>query len=262
MTLANVCQAGEVALIIDDMGNTRADEKAFNLPAQVTFAILPHTPYSKEFSQRSDIQGREVMLHMPMESLAGTYPGPGTITSSMVPQLITQKLQSALTDIPNAVGINNHMGSKLTQLTLPMETTMSFLKQHGLYFVDSRTTRYSRAEKIAHENGVVSWHRNVFIDHTLNESDMQRQFDRLMRIAQRYKRAVGIGHPHPKTLRFLQQRLPLLERAGIKLIPVSDLFSGKAASYLLAKQKDSPQPSSISVSQVPEPGAISTTGTQ
>ncbi|WP_416307039.1 divergent polysaccharide deacetylase family protein [Neptunicella sp. SCSIO 80796] len=243
---AFVLHAASIALIIDDMGNSRVDEAAFDLPAAITFAILPHTPFSEEFAARSAAQDREVMLHMPMESLAGNNPGPGTITSTMQPELITQKLQYALANIPNAIGINNHMGSKLTQLTLPMTTTMAFLRKHGLFFVDSRTTRYSKAEKIAQKQGVMAWHRNVFIDHTLNTEQMNIQLQRLVRIARKYRQAVGIAHPHPATLKFLQQHLPQLREAGIELIPVSQVFEYRADSLLLARQQDgekeSPEP--------------------
>ena len=63
--------ASQIALIIDDMGNTKQDALAFALPANVAFAILPNKALSKTFSNRAAAQQREVMLHMPMESLAG-----------------------------------------------------------------------------------------------------------------------------------------------------------------------------------------------
>jgi hypothetical protein len=244
--------AASIALIIDDMGNSRADEAAFDLPVAVTFAILPHTPFSEEFATRSATQRREVMLHMPMESLAGTNPGPGTLTSTMKPELITQKLRYALADIPNAIGINNHMGSKLTQLTLPMTTTMAFLRDHGLFFVDSRTTRYSKAEKIAKNNGVMAWHRNVFIDHTLSTEQMNIQLQRLIRIAKKYRQAVGIAHPHPITIAFLQQHLTQLRNAGIELIPVSQVFEYRAEHLLLAKQYKAAEKQAETVQLAPD----------
>jgi hypothetical protein len=77
-------------------------------------------------------------------------------------------LKIALSTVPDAVGVNNHMGSRLTQLSLPMSITMEFLNKQGLFFVDSRTTRYIKAEDIAKQNGVLSTKRNVFIDHTPN----------------------------------------------------------------------------------------------
>ncbi|MDN4502449.1 divergent polysaccharide deacetylase family protein [Alteromonadaceae bacterium BrNp21-10] len=220
-------QAAEIALIIDDIGNSRNDESAFLLPKEVTFSILPHTPFSNEFAHRAAKQQREVMLHMPMESLAGTNPGPGAITSSMSPQAIQHKLSRAIEDIPNALGLNNHMGSKLTQLTLPMTTTMEFLQQRDMYFLDSRTTRYSKAEKIAHKVGVEVLHRNVFIDHSLDPAKMQKEFQRLVRIAKKYRKAIGIAHPNSTTMHFLQQNLHQLAEHNITLVPISRFLSKK-----------------------------------
>ncbi|MDF2178705.1 divergent polysaccharide deacetylase family protein [Aliiglaciecola sp. CAU 1673] len=220
---------GQIALIIDDMGYRQQDAEAFALPPSVTFAILPHTPFSTDFAKRAADQTREVMIHMPMEALAGNKLGPGALTSLMTRESIQKELQSALISIPNAVGINNHMGSKLTQLTAPMQATMDFLQQRSLYFIDSRTTRYSKAEKIALSNGVLSASRHVFLDHESNDAHMKEQFDRLLRIAVKHEQAIGIGHPHEKTLAFLHQQLPRLNEMGIELVPVSRLLAARTA---------------------------------
>ncbi|WP_231730973.1 divergent polysaccharide deacetylase family protein [Lacimicrobium alkaliphilum] len=233
--------AGNIALIIDDMGYRKQDIDAFVLPAQVTFAILPHTPYSTAYAKKAATQNREVMLHMPMEALAGNKLGPGALTAAMDDRAIQAKLDAALTSVPHAIGLNNHMGSKLTQLTLPMQATMDFLRQQQLFFIDSRTTRYSKANKIATRFGVPNTHRQVFLDHFQNEKHMQAQFDRLIRIARKYRNAIGIAHPYPETLSFLQQSLPKLQEMGIQLIPVSVLMKEKA----LALRESSPDTSKV-----------------
>jgi uncharacterized protein len=233
--------AGNIALIIDDMGYRKQDIDAFVLPEQVTFAILPHTPYSTAYAKKAANQNREVMLHMPMEALAGNKLGPGALTAAMDNQAIQAKLNAALTSVPHAIGLNNHMGSKLTQLTLPMQATMDFLRQQQLFFIDSRTTRYSKANKIATRFGVPNTHRQVFLDHFQNKKHMQGQFDRLIRIARKYHNAIGIAHPYPETLSFLQQHLPKLQEMGIRLIPVSVLMREKA----LALRESRPDTSEV-----------------
>ncbi len=220
--------AANIALIIDDMGYRKQDVEAFTLPAEVTFAILPHTPFSTTYAKKAAAQHRDVMLHMPMEALAGNRLGPGALTASMDNQAIQNTLNDALDSVPHAIGLNNHMGSKLTQLTLPMQATMAFLRQQQLFFIDSRTTRYSKANKIATRFGVPNTHRQVFLDHFQNQKHMQAQFDRLVRIARKYNNAIGIAHPYPQTLSFLQQQLPKLQDMQIQLIPVSRLMQEKA----------------------------------
>jgi polysaccharide deacetylase 2 family uncharacterized protein YibQ len=225
-------RASQIALIIDDMGNNRQDSLAFALPANVAFAILPNKPLSMTFSQRAAAQQREVMLHMPMESLAGNNQEKNVLLSSMQPQQIIQTLKAALSTVPNAVGVNNHMGSRLTQLTLPMSVTMEFLSEQGLFFVDSRTTKYSKAEIIAKKSGVLSTKRNVFIDHTPSAIEIDKQFHRLLRLSKKYGYAVGIAHPYPQTLEYLKVNLDLLQQHGITLVKLSDVVSsGSAYAY-------------------------------
>ena len=223
-------RASQIALIIDDMGNNRQDSLAFALPANVAFAILPNKPLSKAFSNRAAAQQREVMLHMPMESLTGNNQEKNVLLSSMRPQQIVQTLKTALSSVPHAVGVNNHMGSRLTQLTLPMSVTMEFLSEQGLFFVDSRTTKYSKAEVIAKQNGVLSTKRNVFLDHTPSTEQIDKQFQRLLRLSKKHGYAVGIAHPYPQTLEYLKVHLNTLQQQGIELVKLSDVVS-TAATY-------------------------------
>lgn len=231
-------KAANIALIIDDIGYKKQDVRAFDLPVSVTFSILPHTPFSNSFAARAQQQQREVMLHIPMESLAGKALGPGALTAEMPVEAITRQLKLALNSVPNAIGINNHMGSKLTQLTRPMTATMDFLRDQGMYFVDSRTTRYSKAETIAKNSGVKTLHRHVFLDHNRNEQDMQKELDRLVRIAKKYTNAVGIAHPHSETLAFLNKQLPNLERQGVQLVPLSSMLPARSPQIALAQSAE------------------------
>jgi polysaccharide deacetylase 2 family uncharacterized protein YibQ len=206
----------------------------------VTFAILPNKPLSTLFSKRATAQQREVMLHMPMESLAGNNQEKNVLLSSMAPIQIIQMLKIALSTVPDAVGVNNHMGSKLTQLTLPMSVTMEFLFEQGLFFVDSRTTKFSKAEVIAKQNGVLSTKRNVFIDHTPSPKQIDKQFQRLIRLSKKHGYAVGIAHPYPQTLEYLKVHLQTLQQHGISLVKLSDILSLGATYAYHPKGKSKP----------------------
>ncbi|MCY7295383.1 divergent polysaccharide deacetylase family protein [Alteromonas sp. a30] len=242
-------KAADIALIIDDIGYKSEDINAFTLPSEVTFSILPHTPYSISFSQLAEQQQREVMMHVPMEALSGKSLGPGALTANMYPQDIKSSLAAAHESVPNAIAINNHMGSKLTQLTLPMTATMEYLHDTGLYFVDSRTTKYSRAENIANKMGVPSLHRHVFLDHIPEPRHIAMQFKRLRRIANKYGQAVGIAHPHPQTLSYLKQHLPELAEEGVRLVPLSELILGKHGQLAMNRYRENARFSKLPESQ-------------
>lgn len=214
-------QRSQIAIILDDVGGKPADHKAFELPRSITFSILPHTEFSTEFSFRAALQNREVMLHMPMESLNGEALGVGPLLSSMYPQQLQNALFAALSTVPHAVGVNNHMGSKLTQMTLPMQTVMRTLHSNNMFFIDSRTTKFTKAGLIAEQLGVNAATRHVFLDHEPNEAFLTKQFTHLLTRARRQGKAIGIAHPHPITLSFLQQAVENLPE-DIEIITVSD----------------------------------------
>jgi polysaccharide deacetylase 2 family uncharacterized protein YibQ len=239
LTTSLLANAGEnstskIVIIIDDVGGKTSDAKAFELSKYVTFAILPHTQFSTEFSYKAAKQNREVMLHMPMESLNNEALGIGPLLSDMYPQQIQQSLLAALATVPHAVGVNNHMGSKLTQMTLPMQSMMEVLAQNNMFFVDSRTTRFSKAKVIAKDFGVTSASRHVFLDHEQDTIFLNRQFNRLIQQARRNGKAIGIGHPHAVTLEFLPRALASLP-ADIELITVSQ-YLGETDKFRINPQ--------------------------
>lgn len=216
----------QIAIIIDDIAAKASDAKAFALPKQVTFSILPHTRYSTEFSHFASQQNREVMLHMPMESLHKDNLGPFPILANMYPNEVKSTLLSALQTVPHAVGVNNHMGSKLTQMTLQMTSMMHVLETNNLFFIDSRTTKFTKANLIAHQLGVKAASRHVFLDHVQQSSFLEQQFEQLLRRAKRSGKAIGIGHPYPLTLKFLQSKLANLPH-NVELITVSEYLQEK-----------------------------------
>lgn len=215
-----------IAIIIDDIGAKASDAKAFTLSKEVTFSILPHTNYSTEFSYWASQQNREVMLHMPMESLHKDNLGPGPILANMYPMEVKSALLNALETVPHAVGVNNHMGSKLTQMTLQMNSLMQVLETNNLFFVDSRTTKFTKANIIAHKMGVKSASRHIFLDHVQTEAFLEQQFNKLIKRAERSGKAIGIAHPYPVTLAFLNKKLASLP-SNVEIITVSEYLNEK-----------------------------------
>lgn len=225
LSLMNTAYAAKIAIVIDDIGNQRSDLQAALLPGDISFAVLPYTPYARAFALRAHHQNKQILLHMPMEAVENDRPGPGVVTADMTSAQIKLQLVNALNSIPYVAGVNNHMGSKLTQLPLPMQAIMETLAANHLFFIDSRTSEFSVAEKIAEQFGVRTSRRHVFLDNEVDQSYLQQQFGELLRLAKRNGQAIGIGHPYPETLNFLKQKLPQLKQQGIELVFVSELTS-------------------------------------
>ncbi len=214
-----------VAIIIDDLGNKlNWGERAVGLPGPVALSFLPHTPHSESLANKAHAAGKEVMLHLPMESESGRRLGPGGLTLHMTEKQLQQTTKDALNSIPHVSGLNNHMGSLLTRHPGAMGWLMQVVKDHGgLFFVDSRTTGQTLAREVAAEKELPTARRDVFLDNVRDKRAIKQEFKRLLRLAKKRGYAIGIGHPYPETMAVLKQELAKLGSSGIKLIPVSEI---------------------------------------
>ena len=223
--LASAFEQAKVAIIIDDIGYRKTDIGTLTLPGNVTFAILPHTPYGKALAEIAYQNDHDIILHIPMESNNNLKAlGPGALTRDMDEKSIRATLAQAFDEIPFAIGINNHMGSFLTTQYTPMAWTMRYLKEQNMIFVDSVTTRDSKARKVAAHFGVPNLGRRIFLDNQLERDYITKQFNALIRYTKRNKTAIAIAHPHPETVEVLMDLIPTLAEHGIKLVPLSGLF--------------------------------------
>lgn len=214
-----------VAIIIDDIGYRETlGRRAINLPGALTISVLPLAPNSRMLAEAAHKQGKEVMLHAPMSNIRGLPLDEGALTEDMDQQQFLATLDRNLQALPHIRGVNNHMGSQLTQTAQPMAWLMAALKQRQLYFIDSRTSPASRAWAVAREHQVPSDQRDVFLDHDRDPAAIARQYQRLLRIAHKRGSAIAIGHPYPETLDFLEVALRNTDNDAIELVPISRLL--------------------------------------
>jgi len=215
-----------ITLIIDDMGNRALwGEVALKIPGPVTYSFLPHTPHARALARRAHAAGKEVMLHLPMESHNGNRLGPGGLTLQQSELELKRTLQEDLDAIPHVRGVNNHMGSLLTGLPNPMGWVMQGLSERPpLFFIDSRTSGESLAQRIAQEYGVPNARRDIFLDNERDPDAIRAQFELLVKRAKKRGYAIGIGHPYPETSAVLQELVPELAASGVRLITASEMI--------------------------------------
>jgi hypothetical protein len=220
-----------IALIIDDLGDVAdAGRRALALPGPVACSILPHTPYAYEFAVTAHARGKEVLLHQPLEAEAhNTLLGPGAIMRDQSRDELRSTLQDNLGSLAFVSGVNNHMGSLLTQHAIPMTWIMSEIKatsgpSGGLFFVDSVTTGNTLAQERARAARIPNARRDVFLDHVQEVEHVAVQLEALKKAARRQGYALGIGHPYEVTLSMLHEVLPQLAASGYRLVSVGDLI--------------------------------------
>ena len=208
---------GVIVLVIDDFGyrNDNISDGFLNLSIPITCAIIPGHTASKKFAEKAVSYGKEVIIHMPMES-ENYSPGEDEykLLTSMTSELLENKLIQAFESLPEAIGMNNHQGSKATSDSKTMTVLASVLKDRGKYFIDSRTSSLTIGEKTMISFGVPTARRNIFLDNNNDLDKIEEQMNKLANSAKKNGVAVGLGHARKNTLSVLEKVVPGLLDKG------------------------------------------------
>ncbi|GAA5315808.1 MAG: divergent polysaccharide deacetylase family protein [Candidatus Pelagadaptatus aseana] len=215
----------KIAIIIDDLGYSLTyGMQAVQYPGPLTLAVLPFGPNSQKLAKTGYERGKEIMLHAPMSTLAPQPLDKGALTSDMDHTTFIQTLRDSIHAIPYISGINNHMGSALTQNQQSMNWLMGEVSQHGLFFIDSRTSASSVAQQTAENHMIPSRTRDIFLDHERTPEAVAHQFQRLIHLAHKKGSAIAIGHPTKVTMDFLNSQANRFDQLGVQLVSVSELL--------------------------------------
>ncbi len=153
-----------IALIIDDIGYAYENGRAaVELQQPFAYAVLPFSPHAKTLARLAHTLDKDVMVHLPMEADHDNHLlGPGALRLDMSRNEIESTFLESIAAVPHAIGVNNHMGSRLTQEPAHMGWLMHAIHERGgLFFVDSRTTSHSIALSSAQRASIVSTFRDV-----------------------------------------------------------------------------------------------------
>ena len=216
----------KVAIIIDDLGyQTEIAERILDLNYPVAISVLPFLPHSQLITRMALEENETVLLHMPMEPHnPDVNPGEGAIFSTMNEEEIRNKLKSVFQDLPDVQGMNNHMGSKLTENREIMEIILSVIRDKGLFFVDSLTSPDSVGYQLSKEMGIKTAHRSVFLDNEQEPDYIRNQVDYLKELALKNGSAIAIGHPYCHTIDILVEAELTLQAEGIEIVRLEELL--------------------------------------
>lgn len=217
-----------IGVCIDDAGqvnptlSTTPIYKMLRLPYKMTYAVMPSQSYTAQTADEIFSKGSEVILHQPMAAITVPNPGAGGITDSMTIEQVKQTLSNNLSALPHAVGMNNHMGSLITQRKDKMQACMEVLKEQNKFFYDSRTITVSVGYDIAKQNGLLTGERDLFIDG--NSKDEAKELIRNLAMRAFYSPTttlLAIGHVRATTADALSEMVPELQAMGVELCPIS-----------------------------------------
>ena len=215
------------AIVIDDLGKeSPISREILNWDLPLTLSILPFTPHAKSIASEAHQKGRDVILHLPMEphGYPKIQPGEGALLEEMDEEELLRQLSKDIEAIPYIKGVSNHMGSRLMENPEKMKIILSELKKRELFFLDSRTTPQTVGLQTAKSLGLRVVERSLFLDHSPKEEDVKKQLEQLIHFALSKGKAIGIGHPHPLTIKSLKEMIPKMQEKGIEIVPLSDLI--------------------------------------
>ena len=211
--------ANIIVLVIDDFGyrNDSISDGFLDLPVPITCAVLPGHNQSSRFAKKAINAGKEVIVHMPMQSaITSSGEDEFKLKIGMTSEEIEWRLNEALNEIPEAVGINNHQGSKATTDGKVMAVVASVLKNKNKFFLDSRTSSKTVGENTMRSAGVPTARRHIFLDNDLSIENISKQLDKLVTVAEKKGLAIGIGHVKGNTLKVLEEKIPALVEQGFE----------------------------------------------
>lgn len=221
-------QPARFAIIIDDFGTSNEAAQPFlDAPFPIAISVLPQLRYSESVSRQARKAGKPILLHLPVEAAKeNQFLGPGALLTSMNDQSLKETFDTDLKSVPDAQGVNNHLGSKGTQDPRVAHVIAEEAKIHHLFLIDSLTAPDSILYDQAKKQGVPAAKREVFLDNVIDEGSILAQLQELIKIAQKKGKAIGIGHPHPETLKVLMKVIPTLqsEKKKIEIVPVTELL--------------------------------------
>lgn len=222
-----------IAIVIDDMGYQAGHDRAIlALDPRIAVAVIPEAPDAVSVSDRAVRQGRELLIHLPLEGLVhdNCQPALTCIGRDWSVARIQQHLDGALDRVDGAVGINNHQGSRFTRDADAVARLVSGIERVGrrrgqaLFVLDSRTVVDTRLEQTALEAGLAATRRQVFLDHRHDPESIRMAWEDLLDLARYHGSALAIGHPRRFTIDFLEEILPTLAAENVELVPPSALL--------------------------------------
>ncbi|MCJ8010407.1 divergent polysaccharide deacetylase family protein [Paenibacillus sp. KQZ6P-2] len=187
----------KVAVIIDDFGNGQGGtEEMLSMPIKLTVAIMPFLPTTRNDAELAHKKGYDVIVHMPMEPKQGNpkWLGPGAITANMTDEEVRKKVEEAIDNVPYAIGMNNHMGSKITGDERIMTIVLTVCRERGLFFIDSKTNYHSVVGKLAVRMGMPPVANHIFLDDFHTTGHISKQMKAVEEFATEHDNCVTIGH--------------------------------------------------------------------
>lgn len=212
----------KLAIIIDDISTFHQAKKIKSLNLNITPSIFPPSanyPNSARVANEFEFY----MIHLPLEAMNYQAQEKNTLKVGDSSAKIESEISKIRSNFPKAIYINNHTGSKFTSDYDSLKKLFIAFKKHNMIFIDSYTTKDSKAKILSSEFGNKYLKRDVFIDNTKDEKAIINKLKEAIKIAQKSGFAIAIGHPYEQTFKALKGFKSELE-SQVDIMLLRDLY--------------------------------------
>ncbi len=210
-----------LAIIMDDIGNTRQASHLKVLRLPITPSIFPATSDHPNTPQIAK-DFHHYMVHCPMEAFHFARPEKGTLKVKDSLEKIKERVATIYQDFPEAIAFNNHTGSKFTSDPGAMQKLFCALSSYKIHFVDSRTAPRTYGKEMGKVYHTKVFCRDIFLDNKPDVGYIRSQLEKAIKIAKKRGWAIAICHPRKETFKALKGIKPLLH--GVKLVYMDQLY--------------------------------------
>lgn len=215
----------QIAIIVTGIGlNAKITNMAItSLPGEINLGFSPYGRKLQKWMNKSRDYGHESLLMIPTEPLKypDDDPGPHTLMTGASSRDNLKRLDWVLSQVTGYVGVINEMGSKFTTSEDDVLPILESLKGRGLMFLDSRSTRFSVAAKVARRLSMPRALNNLYIDNNINSKDIRANLAQLENTARTYGTALGVANTVPLSIKEIALWSKSLSARGFQLVPVT-----------------------------------------
>ncbi len=219
----------QIAIIINGIGlNAKTTNIAItSLPGEINLGFSPYGRELQKWMNKSRTYGHEGLLMIPTEPLSypNDDPGPHTLMTNAPSRDNLKRLDWLLSQVTGYVGVINEMGSKFTTSEDDVLPILNSLKERGLMFLDSRSTRFSVAAKVARRLSMPRALNNLYIDNNINSKDIRANLAKLENTARTYGVALGVANAVPLSIKEIALWSKSLSARGFQLAPVTAIVN-------------------------------------
>lgn len=218
--------AKPVSLIIGGLGiNQTLTRRAIeDLPADVTLSFAAHAPNLQRQINAARSNGHEVLLELPMESIAFDANEPGANRALRVGGTDTQNqsnLDWLLSRASGYFAVTNYNGDLFLQRSDSVVPMMASLSDAGVGFIFDGSSSAPSLPALAGASRLPFLKAGSLIDSAPDSGSIKAELENIAGLGASGAAPVGVGFTYPQTLDAVSEWIKTLESRGLVLAPVS-----------------------------------------